>query len=149
MVTRYTHESDEPSDGDRPPPSTIPQGSITIPPISISQLVATNESRGIVRRADATEPTDHIIAESTQSRIPPVVAPPLGRRSTATPANPTATPISARGRSRSRPHRRNSTTQSGTEAIRSDARPVGTFFSAKNSTAFAPGSRQPTSAQPA
>ena len=51
---------------------------------------------------------------------------------------------SRRAASRRAP-RRSSTTQSGTDAMISDASPVGMSRSAKKSTAFAPGSRQPIS----
>ena len=118
-------------------------GSITSPPASISYAVAANGSSGIVSRAESTEPTDHIIAERTQSAIPQYVAPPDGCASTATPAKPTPTPASACQGSRSRPASRRTTTHSGTEAMISEASPVGTSRSAKKSTAFAPGSRKP------
>ena len=118
-------------------------GSITSPPASISYAVAANGSSGIVTRAESTEPTDHMIAERTQSAIPQYVAPPDGCASTATPAKPTPTPASACQGSRSRPASRRTTTHSGTEAMISEASPVGTSRSAKKSTAFAPGSRKP------
>ena len=75
--------------------------------------------------------------------MPHAVAPPDGCASTATPTKPTPTPTSAGQRSRSRAASRSTTTQSGTEAMISDASPVGTFRSAKKSTAFAPGSSAP------
>ena len=79
--------------------------------------------------------------------MPHHLAPPEGCASTATPANPTPTPASAGHGSRSCPASRSTTSQSGTDAMISEARPVGTFRSAKKSTAFAPGSRQPTITQ--
>ena len=84
-----------------------------------------------------------MIAERTQSAIPQYVAPPDGCASIATPAKPTPTPASACQGSRSRPASRRTTTHSGTEAMISEASPVGTSRSAKKSTAFAPGRRKP------
>ena len=75
--------------------------------------------------------------------MPQSFAPPDGCARTATPAKPTPTPASAGHGSRSRPTRRSTTTQSGTEAMISEASPVGTLRSAKNRTAFAPGSKAP------
>src|SRR4051812_47896197 len=109
--------------------------------------VAANGSSGMVTRAERTEPTDHMIAESTQSAIPQPFAPPDGWARTATPAKPTPTPASACHGSRSCPTRRRTTTHSGTDAMISDASPVGTLRSAKNNTAFAPGSRIPITMQ--
>ena len=55
---------------------------------------------------------------------------PDGRSSTATPMKPTPTPASAAPRSFSPAARRSSTTQSGTEAMISEAIPVGMSRSA-------------------
>ena len=75
--------------------------------------------------------------------MPQSFAPPDGCARTATPAKPTPTPASAGHGSRSRPASRSTTTQSGTEAMISEASPVGTLRSATNRTAFAPGSNAP------
>ena len=85
----------------------------------------------------------HITAERTQSAIPQYVAPPDGCASSATPAKPMPTPASAGHGRRSRPARRSTTTHRGTEAMISEASPVGTFRSAKKSTALAPGRSAP------
>ena len=119
-------------------------GNRTRPPASISNDVAAKGLSGIVSRAERYEPVAHISAEQTQSAIPHHFAPPDGCASTATPAKPTPTPASACHGRRSWPIRRSTTSQSGTDAMISDARPVGTLRSATKSTAFAPGSRQPT-----
>ena len=117
------------------------------PPASISNDVAANGSSGIVSRDERNEPVAHITAEQTHSAIPHQVAPPEGCASTATPAKPTPTLASACHGSRSWPASRSTTSQSGTEAMISEASPVGTLRSAKKRTAFAPGSRQPTMTQ--
>src|SRR5436305_3269205 len=120
---------------------------ITNPPASISYAVAANGSAGIVARADTSDPLAHMTADATQSPMPHNFAPPDGCASTPTPTNPSTTPNSAGNPSRSRPASRNSTIHNGTDAMISDASPVGTLRSAKNRTAFAPGSRQPISTQ--
>ena len=61
----------------------------------------------------------------------------------ATPTNPTPTAESACQERRSPFRSRSTTIHSGTDAMISDASPVGTSRSAKNSTAFAPGSKMP------
>ena len=94
--------------------------------------------------AERYEPVAHMTAEQTHSAMPHHFAPPDGCASTATPAKPTPTPASTCHGSRSRVSR-STTTQSGTEAMISDASPVGTLRSAKNRIAFAPGSRHPIS----
>ena len=58
--------------------------------------------------------------------MPQAVAPPDGCARTATPAKPTPTPTSAGQRQPLAPARRSTTTQSGTEAMISEASPVGT-----------------------
>ena len=118
-------------------------GSITSPPASISYAVAANGSSGIVTRAESTEPTDHMTAERTQSAIPHALraARRLRQHGDAGEADAHAgerlpgQPLA--------PASRRTTTHSGTEAMISEASPVGTLRSAKKSTAFAPGSRKP------
>ncbi len=79
--------------------------------------------------------------------MPHDFAPPDGCASTATPAKPIADACEHRPRQPLAPDAsRSTTTHSGTDAMISDASPVGTLRSAKNSTAFAPGSRQPMTA---
>ncbi len=89
-----------------------------------------NGSLGISMRPDSTDPPAHISDEATQRTMPSVVAPPEGRATIATPTNPIPTPASACQGSRSPPSSRISTIQSGTEAMISDASPVGTLRSA-------------------
>src|SRR5581483_4298175 len=130
IVTRYSQARSDAAEGDAEPTLRSPSGSIAKPPASISYVVAANGSAGIGNRAESTEPTDHMTADRMQSDTPSVVAPPLGRTRIATPAKPTPTPASAAVGSLSCESRRRTTTQSGTDAIRSDASPVGTVSSA-------------------
>ena len=102
------------------------------PPASISHEVAANGFDGIVNLDEANEPAAHITAESTQSPTPTTVAFPSGwsRISDPQEADPhAARQHGARQAARAQPVA-GATTQSGTEAIRSDASPVGTSFSA-------------------
>ena len=100
------------------------------PPASISHEVAANGFDGIVNRDEANEPAAHMTAESTQRPTPTTVALPSGWSRMATPAKPTPTLASAAAGIRSCQRRRSTTTQSGTDAISSDASPVGTSSSA-------------------
>ena len=90
-----------------------------------------NGLAGIGSRGEATVPTDHITAETRQSRTP-VVAPPLrpGCSRTATPAKPTPTPASTMVGTRSPSTSRSTTTHSGIDAMISDASPIGVSCSA-------------------
>ena len=62
------------------------------------------------------------------------------------PAKPTSRPSEAIRSGRSPAARRNSSTQSGTEAMISEVSPIGTFCSVMKRIEFAPGSSRPISA---
>ena len=62
------------------------------------------------------------------------------------PTKPTSSPSEAIRSGRSPAARRNSRTQSGTEAMISEVSPIGTCCSVMKSTEFAPGSSSPISA---
>ena len=107
--------------------------------------MAANASSGMRSRLERNEPVAHITEEQTTSRSAQSGAPPLGRTRSASPAKPTTTPPIATRGGRSPVAVRMSTIQSGTAPMISAASPVGTWRSATNSTAFAPGSSAPTS----
>ena len=105
--------------------------------------MAANASFGIGNRPERYEPTAHATAEPTTRTSPVVLAPPPGWTRTAIPTKPIATPTSGAPGGRSPPANRSTTTSSGTDAITSEASPIGTSCSATKSSAFAPGRSTP------
>jgi hypothetical protein len=122
-----------------------PNGSRISPPVSISKAVEAKTSRGSRSRDERYEPVAHASAEHPTSAIPDHVAPPSGWNRSAMPAKPTTTPTIATRGGRSPPAMRRQTTISGTEAMISEATPVGTSCSATKRMAFAPGRSSPIS----
>jgi hypothetical protein len=145
--TRYAKaRSEVPDTAPRSGCCAIPIGRRITPPASISKVVATKASRGSGIRDERYEPVAQATAETPVSAMPHHVAPPSGRKRIATPTKPTSTPTIASRGGRSPPARRSSTTSSGTEAMMSDATPVGTVRSETKSRPLAPGRRRPISA---
>ena len=102
-------------------------------------------SPGIGSLEERNVPIAHESAAATTSSTPETLASPPGRRSRATPMNPTAVPTSEARGGRSPVLERSTTSQSGTEAKISEASPIGTRRSATNSSALPPIRRKPQS----